>query len=174
MSFVAGAPIAVADILALQAATTGKPVVKLVQQAAANQTALASATDQVITFGSGSEEIDTHNWHDVSSNTSRITIGTGWAGVYRVDIKIIMAFSTTITSINSCLRKNGANLERSGNTKPNATANVNVAATPLSTLVTLAAGDYIEAVTTFVASANQATNNSAGSTCTFQLAFERF
>jgi hypothetical protein len=174
MVAVAGGIVFAADTIDIAAATTGRPVVKLVQQAGSSQTGLATATDAAITFGSGSEEIDTHNWHDVSTNNTRITIGTGWGGVYRVDIKIIMAFSTTITSINACLRKNGSNLERSGNTKPNATANVNVAATPLSTLVTLAAGDYIEAVTTFVASANQATNNSAGSTCTFQLEFVRF
>lgn len=174
MALVAGAPIAVADVLALQAASTLKPVVKLVQQPASNQTGLTSGSDTILTFGTSSEEIDTHNWHDVAVNNTRITIGTGWGGVYRIDIKPIMLFSTTITSINSCLRKNGANYERSGNTKPNATANVNTAATPLSTTVTLAAGDYIEAVVTFVAGANQATNSSAGSTCTFQLEFLRF
>lgn len=61
------------------------PIVHLVQQTA--QTGWTSSTSTPVTFGAGSEVVDTFGLHDTSTNTSRITIGgkLGWwqvSGVY--------------------------------------------------------------------------------------------
>ena len=172
MVAVAGGTVFAVDTTTIAAKTTGRLVCKLVQQVAGQQTALTTATDIVLTFGASSEEIDTHNAHDTTTNNSRITPTV--AGIYRVDIKPILAFSTTITSIGTALRKNGTVVERTGNHKPNATANVNIGAPQFSTMIAMnGTTDYLEAVVFFVASANQATNNVAGSTCTFTVTYER-
>lgn len=62
-----------------------RPMCYLVQQTA--QTGWTSGTSTAVTFGAGSEVIDTDTLHDTSTNTSRVVIGKklGWwqvSGIY--------------------------------------------------------------------------------------------
>jgi len=148
------------------------PLCKLVQQIAGQQTALVTVTDVVLTFGAGSEEIDTHNIHDTVTNNSRVTPNV--AGYYRCHVRPILAFNTTVSAIQSWVRKNGAAAERSGNAKPSATTGVNLAGQPFTTILPFnGTTDYVEAGLQFTASANQATNNVAGSLSTFIVEYIR-
>jgi hypothetical protein len=77
---------------------------QLVQQT--TQTGWATNTPTAITFGSGSEIVDTGTFHDTGSNTSRIVIGKklGWwkvSGVY------CPLSSSTTTAARCYLAKNG-------------------------------------------------------------------
>jgi hypothetical protein len=163
----AGDPVESADITTITDYTTGKPLVRMIQATA--QTGLLTGVDTILTFTT--EDIDTHGFHDPVTNNTRITPSV--AGYYRIDVKPVYAFSTTITSMNTFFRKNGSVVERSGNMKP-ASTNVNQANTPL-TAISSANGstDYFEGGTNFTGSANQATNGVVGSQSTIQVEFIR-
>lgn len=101
----------------------------------------ASATPTVIPLDA--EEYDTHSFHSQVSNTSRITIPTGLAGVYRFDAQIRFTSSTGAGVRGIGLLKNGAEqLEYAANTV--ATASSGLGRVRSSGLITLKAGDYIE------------------------------
>jgi hypothetical protein len=99
----AGDPIPYSDLQAIINGSTQKPLCRLVQQVAQP---LTSGTDATITFGTGSEEIDTHGLHDVTTNTTRIT--PTLAGYYRLTGTVYLAASTTVTSYWSNIAKNGS------------------------------------------------------------------
>lgn len=99
MTVVAGAPTASADFAALVAQTAGKPLVRLVASAAQS---LATSTLTAITF-TGSEDIDTHGFHNPASNTSRITPTI--AGYYR--LYGVVVFFTTTATLEAYIAKNG-------------------------------------------------------------------
>ncbi len=80
-----------------------KPMVRLLQQAA--QTGIASGSNTAMTFGTGSEEIDTHGFHNTSSNTSRITPTI--AGYYRFHGGIAWTGNTDYTVLQAFLRLSG-------------------------------------------------------------------
>lgn len=146
------------------------PICKLIQQVA--QTGLLTGSDTVLTFGSGSEDIDTHNFHDSIGAPTRVTPNI--PGYYGLTVKPVLAFNTTTTALGSFFRKNGTIVERSGNTKPNATNNVNV--TPGNATTILPANgstDYFEGGVSFTATANQATNVVAGSESQFIVQYIR-
>lgn len=65
----AGDPVKAVDITALAIASTLTPMVRLIQQTAQS----IAASNTALTFGAGSEDIDTNGWHDVTTNPSRIT-----------------------------------------------------------------------------------------------------
>lgn len=94
MVAVAGGIVQSVDITAVTALTTARPLVRLIQQASQS---FAASTSAALTFGSGSEDIDTHNFHDPSSNTSRITPTV--AGYYRVSATLWLTTST-INNVN--------------------------------------------------------------------------
>ncbi len=102
MAFTVGTPPNITDILALAQASSGSPLVRLVQPAAQS---IPSSTDTAITFGAGSEDIDTHGFHDTSTNTSRITPTV--AGYYRLTGTVWWAADTDIISIYAGLGKSG-------------------------------------------------------------------
>lgn len=102
MTAVAGGVVNSADVTALAALTTAKPLVRLVQQAAQS---IPNSTTTSLTFGSGSEDIDTHAFHDVSTNTSRVTPTI--AGYYRCTATYAAA-TNTATQLLVVLAKNGA------------------------------------------------------------------
>lgn len=124
----------------IYAADSYKPIVRLTQQTA--QTGNASAATVTLTFGTSSEVIDTDNFHSESTNNSRVTPTK--AGYYRVVVKGVVAFSTTITGINVAILKNGAVVNRSGNHKPN-TTNINAGAWLESWHTANGSTDYFEA-----------------------------
>lgn len=83
------------------------PVCKLVAQSAQS---MADATAAALVFGAGSEEIDTHSFHDETTNNTRITPTV--AGVYWFDGEFFIAQMTQTGSAASALdfnfRKNGS------------------------------------------------------------------
>jgi hypothetical protein len=94
------------------------PKVRLVQQAA--QT-LAHATNADITFGAGSEELDTHGFHDTASNPARVTPNV--AGWYRCRGHVHVASGGgNLTQIVAGLAKNGARVAPQQVTRPDPTA----------------------------------------------------
>lgn len=89
MAFVAaGGIIYAADINRLADGSITRPYVNLVQQVAQS---LASSTDTPLTFGTGSENADTHGAHNETVNPSRITIPTGCGGRWRFEGMVFMA-----------------------------------------------------------------------------------
>lgn len=70
------------------------------------QSGIASAAATAATFGAGSEDLDTHGFHDTAVNTSRVTPNV--AGWYRVNGGVALAGATDYTSIEVRVRKNGA------------------------------------------------------------------
>ncbi len=74
---------------------------QLVQQTGAAQTGWTSATPTAVTFGVGSETVDTHNAHDTGSNTSRINIGVklGWWHIEGVYVPVNQNNTTLIRAI---------------------------------------------------------------------------
>lgn len=130
----AGAPILASDLNA--------PTCHLVQQSA--QTGWTSNTMTVVTFGSGSEVLDTDTLHDTASNNSRIVIGKrlGWwkiSGVYA-------GASNSATSIlRSCISKNGTEIDGSfGGIQLSSTGSLYTVATPTILVQATSATDYIE------------------------------
>lgn len=114
------------------------PVVRLTQQAAQS---LANATSAPITFGAGSEEIDTHGWHDTTTNPARITPTK--AGRYRVQGTVNVASSSAVTILYATIGKNGATLQPLPRQKPAAT--VTTTSAQVSAIVELnGTTDYIE------------------------------
>lgn len=81
------------------------PMVHLVQQTA--QTGWTSATSTPVTFGAGSEVVDSAGMHDTSSNTSRIVIG-GRLGWWQVSGIYAPATNSNATYLRSSIGFNGA------------------------------------------------------------------
>ncbi|MGX6605671.1 hypothetical protein ACWKSP_26585 [Micromonosporaceae bacterium Da 78-11] len=67
---------------------------------------IASDTDVALTFGAASEEIDTHAFHDVTVNNSRIIPTV--AGYYRLSGTVFWAADTDVISTYSSIGKNGS------------------------------------------------------------------
>jgi hypothetical protein len=98
----AGDEVVSADVSELEDLTTGKPIGRLVQTVA--QTGIASNTATAATFTT--EDLDTHNFHDTGSNTSRATPNI--AGIYNVRGSISLAGATDYTILQCLIRKNGS------------------------------------------------------------------
>jgi hypothetical protein len=135
-----GSRAAAADVLAIVGASSGKQLVRLVQQSSQS---LANDTDVAITFGAGSEDIDTAGWHDVATNTSRITPLT--AGYLRLTGTVWWAADTDDVSIYASIGKNGTVVQRSRIVLPS-TATASVTRSVTVTLMQQCNGstDYFE------------------------------
>lgn len=107
MTAQAGSRAASVDVVAIQTASSTKALVRLVQQLA--QT-INSDVDTAITFGASSEEIDTAGWHDVATNTSRITPTI--AGTIRFTGSVWWAADTDDVSVYASIGKNGTLVQR--------------------------------------------------------------
>jgi hypothetical protein len=108
-----------ADLLAYASSSTAKPLVRVVQQTVQS---IANSTTVALTFGAGSEEIDTDGWHDTSVNTSRITPLK--AGYVRLTGTVFFPTTTTITVLRACIGKNGTILSPYKAEKPSTTSQV--------------------------------------------------
>jgi hypothetical protein len=87
--------------------TIEKPLVRLIQQSAQS---LPSATNTALTFGTSSEDIDTHGFHSTSSNTSRVTPTV--AGYYRCRAHLHMASgANNLTQLVVGIGKNGTRVD---------------------------------------------------------------
>lgn len=91
-----------ADVGTIADATTGKALVRLVQQVSQS---LLHNTDTPILFAAGSEEFDTHNFHNTGANTSRITPTK--AGYYRITGTVIITANTSLILLVATIAING-------------------------------------------------------------------
>ncbi|MEV6633872.1 hypothetical protein AB0M54_24285 [Actinoplanes sp. NPDC051470] len=171
-----GADVLAADINQLLL----KPIVRLIAQATQS---LANATGTAMTFGAGSEDIDTHNFHDVAVNSTRITPSAGWAGYYRVGGAVMHGSRNDYSDFNAWIRKTAAiNMpaaHRGGYryTPGSGSLNASVFAARTEVIVALdpASGDYIELMgqQSNAAAAAQLTNQSSQYSTVLELEFLR-
>lgn len=101
------------------------------------QTVNAAATDAMLF---NSEEHDSNAFHDTGSNTSRITIPTGYGGLYVVSFGIYGSYQDLASFIN--LRKNGTTTILGSQTYANQTTAAHMLHRTLQ--IVLAAADYLE------------------------------
>lgn len=126
------------DLAGIKAGSNLKPAGRMVQTVA--QTGIANNTIVAATFTT--EELDTDNYHNNVTNTSRVTPGK--AGWFRFSGAICFTGQTDYTAIESLLRFNGsAGLPPATRVTPNATATTMVL--PVSALVLFnGSTDYVE------------------------------
>ncbi len=167
MTAVAGGITQAADITGLAALTTGRPLVRLIQQATQN---LTNAANTVITFGAGSEDIDTHGFHDTSTNPSRVTPTV--AGYYRCFATLSMAASGAITLLSVVVAKNGTPQQPLVRTRPNTT--VTAMSVQASAIIQLnGSGDYVEMIGNQTSGGTVATQASGGINSVLEVEFLR-
>jgi hypothetical protein len=121
--------------------TVYRPMVRLVQNAAQP---LGHAVNAVLTFGAGSEELDTHGFHDTATNPSRVTPNV--AGWYRCRAHLHMAATAgNLTQLGCGLQKNGARVAPQNVVRPDpSTAGSSAASEAL--ISCNGTTDYIEAI----------------------------
>ncbi len=164
----AGDPVESSDVTTVEDYTIRKPIVRLIQQVAQSMT---SGTAAALTFGTGSEDIDTHGFHDVSVNNTRITPTI--AGYYRLSGCFSMS-SATYTQSLAGFRKNGSNVSPLTTLRPDA-ASASANSTP-ATAVTLTANgstDYFEFIGQQNSGGAQNTSVAAGLASVFECEFIR-
>jgi len=104
-----------------------------------NQT-LSNATFTAITLEA--ESFDTDAFHSTSTNTSRFTVPTGKGGKYLVSGVVAYAFNATGSRI-AAVYKNGSLVNYSSVLQA-ATAGSSGTYVPISFVISLVAGDYVE------------------------------
>lgn len=167
----AGDPVYASDVETIADYTTQRPLVRLIQQAAQS---IPHNTNTAVTFGAGSEDIDTHNFHDVTTNPSRVkpTI----AGYYRCRATTLHGSRTDYTAINGWIRKNGT-----GNLAPAHRYGPSTSSTQVQTTIAEAivacdgVTDYVESVVLQgnTAAVAQSTNLSSQFSSVFEVEFLR-
>ncbi len=111
-------------------------------------TSLGDATwSSALTFASDVE--DAAGFHSTSSNTSRLTVPTGYDGVYHVTANVYLNYAATDGCFHIQLRKNAGGAVGSGtflaqSTSAVGTNNYIINGGNLSAAVRLAATDYVE------------------------------
>ena len=152
--------------------TVNKGVTRLVQQAAQ---ALADATDTALTFGAGSDDVDTAGWHDEVTNNTRITPTV--AGYYTFTGMMWVPAAADYVSLQVNIRKNGStNLPSASRHGPNATSSSRSIQVVTDGVLMNGSTDYVEVLGNQdnTASASRNTTSSGGSTsCTFTAQFIR-
>lgn len=163
----AGEEVAAADINEVIAGTTGKPVVRLIQQSAQS---VSDATATLLSYGSGSEDIDTHGFHDTSTNPTRITPTV--AGYYRCTVTY-HTVSAAYTQLLVGIRKNGSNVDPVLVVRPDAASSAGQSVQCTVTVAVNGTGDYLEHLVQQNSSAARNTTTAAGFRSTFECVFER-
>lgn len=161
----------VGDILTADAlnATVDLPLCRLVQQTAQS---LTDNTDTALTFGSGSEVVDTHGMHDESTNNTRVTPNV--AGWYEVTATLIMTARTDYNTIVATVARNGTVQSTRDRTGPNAVSSARTASAT-GTYEANGTTDYFEAygLQDNVANAAVLTNQGGSFSCTLEVKFVR-
>lgn len=142
------------------------PLVRLVQQAAQS---LTSGVAAAITFGAGSEEIDTHNFHDTVTNNTRITPTK--AGYYRLTGQVNIVAGTALVQILGLLRKNGANVDPLMPWRPDAASNAATCAIVTAMVSMNGTTDYVELICQQNSGGAINTNAAAGQRSVFELEY---
>jgi hypothetical protein len=168
-----GDPIRAVDGAAASQSSNLAPIVRLI--AVATQS-IPNNTRTGLLFAAGSEDIDTDNYHDTTTNPSRIT--PTLAGYYEYVCTYITGGRTDYTVIDVCLAKNGVAVA------PDDRRAFSTAATQVSNACTVEAkgyiscngtGDFFE-VSAFqqnAAAVAQLSNQSVQFSSTFQMKFLR-
>jgi hypothetical protein len=167
MTAVAGGNIQATDITNVEAKTTGKPICRLIQTVAQS---IPDATPiTALTFGVGSEDIDTHGFHDTGSNTSRITPNV--AGWYTFRGTYFTGGMGTPASRTTQFRKNGSTLIAPGarDTGSSITGSQSISALILMNGI----GDYLELMVTQDSTGAVNTNVATQQSSVFECVFER-
>ncbi len=170
MAAVAGGIIQIGDYNTLANYTIYRPLVKLVAQSAQN---LNSATLTAILFGAGSEDIDTHGFHDPVSNTSRITPNV--PGYYRFSGTLWLSGAVTLQHFYAGVSKNGTLQNPINRVKPNTATTAAQSAQTGLILPMNGSTDYVELIgnQTDSGAAVRATTTGAGTVCVFEAEFLR-
>lgn len=109
---------------------------------------ISASTLTLMTFAT--DDYDTGGFHSTVSNTSRLTVPTGYGGIYNIFANVYFNyFATTVKSLYLEVRKNAAGSSSGGTRVAAATCNTStnsliMSAASLQTQVRLAATDYIE------------------------------
>ncbi len=166
-----GDRILASDATLLEEYTIRKPLVRLIAQTAQS---LAHNTQTAIQYGTSSESIDTHGWHDTSVNNTRITVQFAGYFTIRVHTHMATASGTNYTQVTASIAVNGTRVDPQFFMRPDAASNSGATAASF-TLIQLAAGDYVEhfASQTNGTSSAQNTSASAGFRSVMELVFER-
>jgi len=140
MATAAGDPIRATDDDVITQASSGKPLVRLIQQVAQS---IPSGISTAITFGAGSEDIDTNGWHDTVTNNTRVTPTV--AGYYRVTGGYVTTTSSfaAANSIDCAVAKNGVSAA-SGERQGGATTNTQLMCIAGAILSANGTTDYFE------------------------------
>jgi hypothetical protein len=157
------------DILALQASSSTKGLVRLIASAVQS---IPHNTNTALSF-TGAESIDTNGWHNPASNDSRITPDK--AGYFLITGTAAMSGRTDYGTISVWIRKNGAtNIAPAVRINPPAISQIT--GTQVSTRFDAnGTTDYFEVVVLHTNTAAVAvnTNNSAQFSCAFEVEYLR-
>lgn len=137
------------------------PVGHLIQQSGQSITNGGAAA---LTFGTGSEVFDTHNFHDTSTNNTRVTPNV--PGYYRFTASVNFP-AATYTQMGIAVSKNGTRLSPQTISRPDPASG----SQQIQTTVTAVANgttDYFEAV----ASQSSGSSQTTGVSSTFETSFD--
>lgn len=152
--------------------TVNKGVTRLIQQATQS---LNDNTDTAITFGAGSEDVDTGNWHDEVTNNTRIT--PSQAGYCTFRAVFYIAAAADYVNLQVYIKKNGATiLPASSRQGPNATSSSRSIQIVIGPILMNGSTDFVEVFGNQdnTASAARSTTSSGGTaSCLFEAIFER-
>lgn len=178
----AGDPILASTINDLIRYGPAKPICML-QQGTTTQT-ISAITETLLTYGAGSEIYDDLNWHDITTNNSRITPTV--AGRYKVTLRGVLSASFIVYAGHLSVYKNGAQADQGGNVHYFTASGISTAypgmintATVLPEFVTYVDAngttDYFESYIYLntIGGATQNTANTASGRTTFMLELER-
>jgi len=138
------------------------PVGRLLQQSGQS---ITNNSATALTFGSGSENIDTHNFHDTVTNNTRVTPNI--PGYYRLTGSVNFPAST-FSQILIVVRKNGANYTPQTIYRPDAATSGSAQVATTVTAQANGSTDFFEVFVTQTSGSTQTTGVSGG----FETAFE--
>lgn len=149
--------------------TVNRPLVRLVQQSA--QT-MVNSTETVITFGTGSEVVDTHGYHDETTNNTRVTPQI--AGWYELRGTVYFSATNGYLTLQAQPRLNGVNYATADRQIMTAAASSQraVGFTPVMVLLN-GSTDYVELMGLQTSAANQNTYVVTSQASVFEVEFIR-
>ena len=145
------------DYATIAAASNKKPLVRLVQAAAQS---IANNTTTALTFGTGSEDIDTDGYHSESSSNTRVTPTR--AGIYKATVTTAFAPSAAQTAVDAMVGKNGSITQPQVRLSPG-TSNIAKAQMASALISINGTGDYIEGFARQISSPSASLNTQVGS-----------
>ncbi len=139
-----GDPVRALDITQFEQQTTDRPIVRLLQGAAQS---VATATNTALTFGSGSEDIDTHGFHDTTTNNSRVTPTSSFPGYYQITATVWWSSATfNDQTYQIFIAKNGTTVPPGQRTRSQSGSATQHSIMTTSIQTANGTGDYFEAI----------------------------